>query len=131
MLTTASGRMNRFPNFAQTPGSGRFNARMISFARCSASSEESKRPAQIRSPLLRWRKTATVCASGIGAGTLPCVDCAGCGDGIDATDSTGGCATGVTGAATGVGAGAGTDATARLTGGVTGGAGDGTGAGGP
>ena len=70
MLTTASGRMNLFPNFAQTPGSGRFSARMISFACWSASSEESKRPAQIRSPLLRWRKTATVCASGIGAGLV-------------------------------------------------------------
>ena len=121
MLTTASGRMNLFPNFAQTPGSGRFSARMISFACWSASSEESKRPAQIRSPLLRWRKTATVCDSGIGAGTLACGDCAGCGDGTGATDSTGGCATGVTGAATGVGAGAGTDATGRLTGGLTGG----------
>ena len=30
MLTTASGRISRLPNFAQTPGSGRLSARTIS-----------------------------------------------------------------------------------------------------
>ena len=46
MLTTASGRMSRLPNLAQTPGSGRFSARTISAARCSAGSDEAKRPAR-------------------------------------------------------------------------------------
>src|SRR5215210_570442 len=85
MLTTASGRISRWPNFAHTPGSGRTSVRTMSCARCRACSSELKRPTQRRSPLLRCRKIATLasccCCCGSGSGGWATAGAAGGGTG--------------------------------------------------
>ena len=78
------------------PGSGRFNARRFA-SRALGQLRRRSGPAQIRSPLLRWRKTATVASAGVPGRTCGTARAAGrrC-----ARPTEAGCATGATGAAT-------------------------------